>query len=76
MSDVKILLISHAHFDHDAGAASDQADDRRQVHGHGGPDVSVVESGGKTDFFISATCVGFFVPGGIKWIACCTMATQ
>ena len=34
-SDIKILLISHAHWDHDAGSAADQGADRRAVHGHG-----------------------------------------
>jgi len=47
--DVKILLISQAHFDHDAGSAS-----IKQMTGAKymvmEPDVSVVESGGKTDF--------------------------
>jgi metallo-beta-lactamase class B len=47
--DIKILLISHAHYDHDAGSA-------RIIRMTGAkyfvmaPDVSVVESGGKTDF--------------------------
>ena len=48
-SDVKILLISHAHFDHDAGSA--------EVKNLTGAkymvmdaDVDVVESGGKSDF--------------------------
>jgi len=48
-ADVKILLISHAHFDHDAG--------RAQVKTFTGAkymvmdaDVGVVESGGKSDF--------------------------
>jgi metallo-beta-lactamase class B len=47
--DVKILLISHAHYDHDAGSAR-----ILQITGAKyfvmAPDVSVVESGGKTDF--------------------------
>ena len=49
-NDIKILLISHAHFDHDAGAA--------QIKKLTGAkymvmdsDVPVVESGGKKDFF-------------------------
>ncbi len=48
-ADTKILLISHAHFDHDAGSA-------RIVKETGAKyevmdaDVDVVESGGKTDF--------------------------
>jgi len=48
-SDIKILLISHAHWDHDGGSAA--------IKGLTGAtymvmdaDVSVVESGGKTDF--------------------------
>ena len=47
--DTKILLISHAHWDHDAGSAK-----IRQLTGASymvmEGDVSVVESGGKTDF--------------------------
>ena len=49
-SDVKILLISHAHWDHDAGSA-------KVVQLTGAKymvmdaDVPVVESGGKADFF-------------------------
>jgi metallo-beta-lactamase class B len=49
-SDIKILLISHAHFDHDAGAAR-----IKQLTGARymvmDADVPVVESGGKEDFF-------------------------
>ena len=49
-SDIKILLISHAHFDHDAGAAR-----IKQLTGAKymvmDADVPVVESGGKEDFF-------------------------
>lgn len=48
--DIKILLISHAHFDHDAGAAS-----IKRLTGAKymvmDADVPVVESGGKEDFF-------------------------
>jgi metallo-beta-lactamase class B len=47
--DTKILLISHAHFDHDAGSAK-----IKKMTGASymvmDADVSVVESGGKTDF--------------------------
>ena len=47
--DTKILLISHAHWDHDAGSAK-----IKQITGAiymvMDADVSVVESGGKTDF--------------------------
>src|SRR5262249_55045895 len=48
--DIKILLISHAHFDHDAGAAG-----IKQLTGAKymvmDADVPVVESGGEKDFF-------------------------
>ena len=48
-TDVKILLISHAHFDHNAGSAliQEQTGAKYMVMAE---DVSVVESGGKTDF--------------------------
>lgn len=48
-SDIKILLISHAHFDHDAGAAriKRMTGAKYMVMD---ADVPVVESGGKTDF--------------------------
>ncbi len=48
-SDIRILLISHAHHDHDAGSA----EIIRQTHAKYmvmDADVSVVESGGRTDF--------------------------
>lgn len=49
-TDIKILLISHAHFDHDAGAAR-----IKQLTGAQymvmDADVPVVESGGVRDFF-------------------------
>lgn len=47
--DIKILLISHAHFDHDSGSAEliRQTGARYMVMDG---DVSVVESGGATDF--------------------------
>lgn len=48
-NDVKILLISHAHFDHDAGAAriKELTGAKYMVMD---ADVPVVESGGKDDF--------------------------
>jgi metallo-beta-lactamase class B len=53
-SDIKILLISHAHFDHDAGAAR-----IKKLTGAKymvmDADVPVVESGGKKDFFYAHT---------------------
>src|SRR5262249_41469883 len=49
IEDVKILLVSHAHFDHVAGSAALKklTGARYMVMD---ADVSVVESGGKTDF--------------------------
>jgi metallo-beta-lactamase class B len=53
-TDIKILLISHAHYDHDAGA-------ERIMKSTGAKymvmdaDVPVVESGGKQDFFYANT---------------------
>ncbi len=48
-SDVKILLISHAHWDHDAGSAKVKALTGARYMVMDG-DVAVVESGGKSDF--------------------------
>jgi metallo-beta-lactamase class B len=48
-ADIRILLISHAHWDHDAGSAAiKRLTGARYVVMDG--DVSVVESGGQTDF--------------------------
>lgn len=53
-TDTKVLLISHAHFDHDAGSAAikQQTGASYMVME---PDVPVVESGGVTDFQYGAT---------------------
>ncbi|HXC44884.1 MAG TPA: subclass B3 metallo-beta-lactamase [Candidatus Dormibacteraeota bacterium] len=53
-SDFKILLISHAHFDHDAGAARIKklTGAKSMVMDY---DVPVVESGCKKDFFYAQT---------------------
>jgi metallo-beta-lactamase class B len=48
-SDIKILLISHAHWDHNAASASIKSLTGAKYMVMDG-DVSVVESGGKTDF--------------------------
>jgi metallo-beta-lactamase class B len=49
IADVKILLISHAHWDHDAGSAAiKKLTGARYMVMEG--DVPVVESGGKADF--------------------------
>jgi len=48
-NDIKVLLISHSHFDHDAGSAElIKATGAKYMVMDG--DVSVVESGGATDF--------------------------
>jgi metallo-beta-lactamase class B len=47
--DVKILLISHAHFDHDAGSAKLLRDTRAKYMVMDA-DVPVVQSGGRKDF--------------------------
>jgi metallo-beta-lactamase class B len=49
ISDVKILLISHAHFDHDGGSAEVKTLTGAKYMVMDG-DVGVVESGGKSDF--------------------------
>jgi metallo-beta-lactamase class B len=48
-SDIKVLLISHSHFDHDAGSAGLIRETGAKYMVMDG-DVSVVESGGATDF--------------------------
>jgi metallo-beta-lactamase class B len=48
-ADTKYLLISHAHFDHDAGSAQ-IVKETGATYAVMDSDVSVVESGGKTDF--------------------------
>jgi metallo-beta-lactamase class B len=48
-SDTKILVISHAHFDHDAGSAQVVKDTGAKYEVMDA-DVPVVQSGGKTDF--------------------------
>jgi metallo-beta-lactamase class B len=59
--DVKILLISHAHWDHDAGSAM-----LKQLTGAQyfvmDADVPVVESGGKTDFQYGNTPASLYPP--------------
>jgi metallo-beta-lactamase class B len=48
-ADTKILLISHAHFDHDAGSAQ-VVKETGATYAVMDADVPVVESGGKADF--------------------------
>jgi metallo-beta-lactamase class B len=63
-SDVKILLISHAHFDHVAGAAR-----IKELTGAKyvvmDADAPVVESGGKEDFFYGKTPDNLYPPAKV-----------
>lgn len=63
-SDIKILLISHAHWDHDAGSALiKQITGARYVVMDA--DVSVVESGGKSDFQYGNTAIAQYQPAKV-----------
>jgi metallo-beta-lactamase class B len=61
VSDVRILLISHAHWDHDGGSAAIKALTGATYMVMDG-DVSVVESGGKTDFQYGNTPASLYPP--------------
>ena len=63
-NDIKILLISHAHFDHDAGSAAIKrlTGARYMVMD---ADVPVVESGGKRDFFYGTTPEDLYPPAKV-----------
>src|SRR5438270_10414767 len=50
LSDVKILLVSHAHWDHNAGSAALKERTGAQYMVME-PDVAVTQDGGKSDFF-------------------------
>lgn len=62
--DVKVLLISHAHWDHDAGSAK-----VKQLTGAKymvmREDVDVVESGGKTDFHYGGDPATYRAPASV-----------
>jgi metallo-beta-lactamase class B len=60
-SDTKILLISHAHWDHDAGSATIKSMTGAQYMVMDA-DVPVVESGGKTDFQYGNTPSSLYTP--------------
>ena len=60
-SDVKILLISHAHFDHDAGSARIKALTGAKYMVMDA-DVPVVQSGGKLDFQYGADASSLYPP--------------
>src|SRR5690242_7624818 len=63
-SDTKILLISHAHFDHDAGSAAIVRMTGAKYMVMEG-DVPVVESGGKADFFYGNTPSDLYPPAKV-----------
>jgi metallo-beta-lactamase class B len=60
-SDVKVLLISHAHWDHDAGSAKLKALTGAKYMVMDA-DVPVVESGGKNDFHYGADTSTLYPP--------------
>ena len=59
--DIRILLISHAHWDHDGGSAAIKALTGATYMVMDG-DVSVVESGGKTDFQYGSQPASLYPP--------------
>jgi metallo-beta-lactamase class B len=63
-ADTKVLLISHAHYDHDAGSAMilQRTGAKYMVMD---ADVSVVESGGKTDFQYGNTPSSLYRPAKV-----------
>jgi len=63
-SDIKILLISHAHYDHCAGSASiKQLTGAKYMVMDG--DVDVVESGGKSDFQYGSDPTAIYPPAKV-----------
>jgi metallo-beta-lactamase class B len=66
-SDTKILLISHAHYDHCAGSAEikSQTGAKYEVMGQ---DVPVVESGGRDDFHYNSDKSMWFPPAKVDRI--------
>src|SRR5262245_30968810 len=61
ITDVKVLLISHAHWDHDAGSAAIKKLSGASYMVMEG-DVPVVESGGKADFQYSSKAEWLYPP--------------
>jgi metallo-beta-lactamase class B len=63
-ADVKILLISHAHYDHCAGSAEilEETGAKYEVMD---ADVSVVESGGRTDFQYGSDKTTWYSPAHV-----------
>ena len=63
-SDIKVLLISHAHWDHDAGSAAvKRMTGARYMVMEG--DVEVVESGGKADFQYGSSASSLYPPAKV-----------
>jgi metallo-beta-lactamase class B len=66
-SDTKILLISHAHWDHDAGSATIKKLTGAKYMVMDG-DVPVVESGGAADFHYGGTSANLYPPAKVDRI--------
>ncbi len=60
-ADIKVLVISHAHWDHNAGSAAIKALTGAKYMVMDA-DVSVVESGGKTDFYYGNVASSLYPP--------------
>src|SRR5947199_2577593 len=63
-TDIKILLISHAHWDHNAGSAAIKKLTGAKYWVMDG-DVPVVESGGKTDFQYGSETATLYPPAKV-----------
>lgn len=63
-NDTKILLISHAHFDHDAGCAAIK-EQTRATYMVMDADVPVVESGGEADFQYGHSAEDLYQPAKV-----------
>jgi metallo-beta-lactamase class B len=63
-TDIRILLISHAHWDHNAGSALIQRLTGAKYHVMEG-DVGVVESGGRTDFQYGRDTTALYPPAHV-----------
>lgn len=63
-TDIKILLISHAHWDHNAGSAAITSQTGAQYMVMDG-DVALVESGGRTDFHYGEQAATWYPPAKV-----------
>jgi metallo-beta-lactamase class B len=66
-TDIKILLISQGHFDHCAGSAEILRETGAKYYVMR-PDVDVVESGGRTDFFYAHDKSTWFEPAKVDHV--------